>query len=66
MVRVSMGLSFRDEDSNLVETSRLQFAPVDPNLIPATGSVDICDQENREDNIRAELSDDTDIQIVER
>ena len=49
-----------------METSRLQFAPVDPNLIPATGSVDICDQENREDNIRAELSDDTDIQIVER
>ena len=65
-VRVSMGLSFRDENS-LVEISRgsLHFAPSDPNPVTQAGHPDIVDQE-RNNNIETQLGDHSDIVMVER
>jgi len=65
LVRVSMGLSFHNE-SSMVEASigSLRFAPDNPNPIPETGSINILDEERRDDE--TELSNDSDIQMVER
>jgi len=65
LVRVSMGLSFHDESSMVKATSSigsLRFAPEDPNPVPENGIVD----ERRHDDIEIQLSDDSDIQMVDR
>ncbi|KAF8811291.1 hypothetical protein BYT27DRAFT_7336320 [Phlegmacium glaucopus] len=61
-VRVSMGLSFYDQES-MIESSvgSLRFADNNPNASPETGDVDIG---NRDDDIGIRLSDD--IQMVDR
>ena len=59
-----MGLSFHNE-SSLMETSigSLRFASHTPNPIPEDG---IVDEERGGDNIETQLSDDSDIQMVDR
>jgi len=68
-VRVSMGLSFHDESSMVEATSigSMCFAPDNPNLIPETASINILDDSERRDNdIEVQLSDESDIQMVDR
>ena len=59
-----MGLSFHDE-SSMVETSigSLRFAPDIANPTLENG---IIDEERRHDNSEIQLSDDSDIQMVDR
>ena len=59
-----MGLSFHDE-SSMVEASigSLRFAPDIANPISEDG---IIDEERRHDNSDIQLSDDSDIQMVDR
>ena len=59
-----MKLSFHDE-SSMVEASigSLRFAPDIPNPIPEDG---IIDEERRYDDIDIQLSDDSDVQMVDR
>ncbi|KAF8797341.1 hypothetical protein BYT27DRAFT_7344213 [Phlegmacium glaucopus] len=62
LVRVSMGLSFHDQES-MIESSvgSLRFATNNPNPVPETGDVDFV---NRDDDIGIRISDD--IQMVDR
>ena len=59
-----MGLSFHDE-SSMVEASigSLRFAPDIANLISENG---IIDEERRHDDSEIQLSDDSDIQMIDR
>jgi len=65
LVRVSMGLSFHDE-SSLVEASigSLRFAHDISNPIPENGVVD--EESRRHDDLEIQLSDDSDIEMVDR
>ena len=63
-----MGLSFHDESSMVEVTSsinigRLHCAPDDPDPISENGAVD---EERRHDDSEIQLSDDSDIQMVDR
>jgi len=64
LVRVALGLSFHDQ-SSLVQASigSLCFAPDIPKPIPEDG---IVDEERRDDEFEIQLSDDSDIQMVDR
>ena len=64
LVRVSMGLSFHDK-SFMVEASigSLRFAPDIANPTLENG---IINQERRHDNSEIQLSDDSDIHLVDR
>ena len=59
-----MGLSFHHADSSMVETSigSLRFGPI-ANPISENG---IIDEEMRHDDSEIQLSDDSDIQLVDR
>ena len=63
-----MGLSFHDESSmvELASIGSLRLAPDDPNPIPETASINVLDEERRYDDIDIQLSDDSDIQMVDR
>jgi len=67
LVRVSMGLSFHDQ-SSMVEASigSLRFAPDYQNPISQSGSINVLDEGRRDDDIEIQLSDDSDIQMVDR
>ena len=58
-----MGLSFHDK-SSVVEASigSLCFAPDDPNPMPEIGIID----EKRHHDSKIQLSDDSDIQMLDR
>jgi len=70
LVRVSMGLSFHDENSMVeaIDSGSLHFAHIDQSAMPEDGSIGIVSQERRgeEDDIGIQSSDDSDIQMAER
>jgi hypothetical protein len=56
-----MGLSFHDEDSMVQAAGSLCFASDNPHSIPKAGSIDIVDQEGRDEDQQSD-----EIHIVER
>ena len=57
LVRVTMGLSFHDQESMVEVTSGLHFASDHPNPIPETGCISI---------ERQDMSEDFDIEVSNR